>query len=286
MLTGKSILHVKQGEGSCYSRTELRGYYNDLTEKVTKDDPKILVPKYAVYGEEKIYFPIGIFQYGLAAYDLFLKTGEQRYLEKTLACANWAVENQEPSGAWLAFADRKQTPYSSMAQGEGSSLLLRAEKATGDETYRAAAEKAIAFMLLPLEKGGTAVYEGDKVFLYECTNEPIVLNGWIFSYWGLRDYVLASKDSAMQALASKAEKTLAASIADFDTGYWSRYDLKERIASPFYHKLHIAQLRVMYDLTGDVTFEKYSAKWQGYLRNPLYKGAAFLKKAFQKVFKE
>ena len=39
MLTGNSISHVKQGAGSCYSKTEVAGYYNDLTEKVTKDDP-------------------------------------------------------------------------------------------------------------------------------------------------------------------------------------------------------------------------------------------------------
>ena len=45
MMTGKSISHVNQGVGTCYSKTEVAGYYNDLTEKVTKDDPDILVPK-------------------------------------------------------------------------------------------------------------------------------------------------------------------------------------------------------------------------------------------------
>ena len=36
MMTGKSISHVNQGVGTCYSKTEIAGYYNDLTEKVTK----------------------------------------------------------------------------------------------------------------------------------------------------------------------------------------------------------------------------------------------------------
>ena len=73
MMTGKSIYHVNQGVGTCYSKTEIAGYYNDLTEKVTKDDPNILVPKYHVDTGEEIYFSIGIFQYGLAAYDLFFE---------------------------------------------------------------------------------------------------------------------------------------------------------------------------------------------------------------------
>ena len=46
MLTGQSISHVNQGAGTCYSRDCVAGYYNDLTEKITKDEPSILVPKY------------------------------------------------------------------------------------------------------------------------------------------------------------------------------------------------------------------------------------------------
>ena len=75
-----------------------------------------------------------------------------------------------------------------MAQGEGISLLLRAFIVTGNDNYLKAAEMAKDFMLLPIEKGGTARYEGDNVFLYEYTYEPLILNGWIFSIWGLYDY--------------------------------------------------------------------------------------------------
>ena len=66
MLTGQSISHVKQDIGTCYSKTEVAGYYNDLTEKITRDDPDILIPKYFVDSGAEIFFSIGIFQYGLA----------------------------------------------------------------------------------------------------------------------------------------------------------------------------------------------------------------------------
>ena len=115
MMTGKSISHVNQGIGTCYSRTEVMGYYNDLTEKVTKDDPDILVPQYHVDTGEKMYFSIGVFQYGIAAYDLYLTTKCEVYKNKLIACANWAVDNQQEDGGWVTFAYKNpDAPYSSM----------------------------------------------------------------------------------------------------------------------------------------------------------------------------
>jgi len=36
MLTGKSIWHVNQDIGKCFSTDSIKGYYNNMTEKVTK----------------------------------------------------------------------------------------------------------------------------------------------------------------------------------------------------------------------------------------------------------
>ena len=36
------------------------------------------------------------------------------------------------------------------------------------------------------------------------------------------------------------------------------------LASPFYHKLHIVQLRVMYRLTGQKLFADFANQWQAY----------------------
>lgn len=86
MMTGRSISHGNQGVGTCYSKTEVLGYYNDLTEKVTKDNPEILVPKYHVDTGDEIYFSMGIFQYGLASYDLFLRTKDEIYKKTFSLC--------------------------------------------------------------------------------------------------------------------------------------------------------------------------------------------------------
>ena len=60
--------------------------------------------------------------------------------------------------------------------------------------------------------------------------------------------------------------------------------MTKRIASPFYHGLHVAQLRVMYDLSGEDAFRQYADKWESYLHNPICKSRAFIKKAMQKIF--
>lgn len=43
MLLGRSVEHVHQGEGKVYSKDEIKGYYNDLTKKVTTGKPYFLI---------------------------------------------------------------------------------------------------------------------------------------------------------------------------------------------------------------------------------------------------
>lgn len=285
MIFGKSVYHVNQGVGQVYSKTDIAGYYNDLTEKVTRfGDATAQVPTTVVDTGECIYFSIAIFQYGLGAYDLYLQSKEQAMLDKVLACADWAVENQQEDGGWVTFAyENPEHPYSSMAQGEGISLLLRAYFTTNKEQYLTAAKKAKEFMLLPIERGGTTRYIDDDVYLYECTHDPLILNGWIFSLWGLWDYCKCTEDIEAQGVLTATLKTLERKLPDFDMKYWSKYEDGKRICSPFYHRLHIAQLYVMYDLTGTEIYKAYADRWERNGNNCFYKARAFLTKAMQKI---
>ncbi len=287
MLRGNSSYHVNQDEGKIYSKTEIKGYYNNLTEKITRfgyDDDR--VPSTIVDTGESIYFSIAIFQYGLAAYDLYLLSDEKdtSMLKKVKACANWAVDTQQEDGAWVTFAyETPEYPYSAMAQGEGISLLLRAFIATEDKRYLNATNKACDFMLLSFEEGGPTKYEGNNVYLYECPKEPLILNGWIFSIWGLMDYCKMVEDVQAKNVLDRTLTTLERKLPDFNLSYWSMYEDGKRISSPFYHKLHVAQLNVMYDLTGKQVYKTYADKWARYEKNWLFRKIAFVNKACQKV---
>ena len=287
MIVGKSELHVNQDIGKCFVPGEIKGYFNNMTEKVLTA-PELLcnsdLPKIVTENGEKIFFPVAIFQYGLGAYDLYLQTHNQKYLQKFRQCVDWCIDSQEESGAWNNFFFYYPThPYGAMCQGEGVSLLVRAYKEFGDKIYYEAANKAINFLLTPIGEGGTTLYEGDNVYLYEYTHRGVVLNGWIFAIFGLYDFILIHKDREIQSVFEKTIDTLKHDLKRFDNGYWSMYDLEDRIASPFYHNLHIAQMQALYLVTGDEIFKEYTDKWINYQKSKRGKIKSFVVKSIQKI---
>jgi hypothetical protein len=286
MLTGNSILHVNQDIGKHFSAKELKGYYNNLTEKVTRLPDLIAneeLPTTLTEDNQQVLFPVAIFQYGLGAYDLYLASGktDDRYLRKFTQCAKWAANNQEPTGAWNNFFFKyPQHPYGAMAQGEGASLLLRAYVETGEERFLASARQAIDFMLKPVSQGGTS----DGVILLEYTHLAAVMNGWIFAWWGLYDFVTVTQDKGIyKDWMEKSCKALEEHLPIFSNSYWSMYDLAGHIASPFYHHLHIAQMQAMYQLTGHEIFMQYDKCWQRNEGSRLDFVRAFVKKTWQKL---
>lgn len=286
MLTGKSILHVDQPIGRVYCKNEIKGYYNDLTQKVLKSNlNKGELPKTEKENGKYIEFPIAIFQYGLGAYDLYLMGKEEKYLKIFSNTIKWTINNQLNNGGWEAFKyESPENPFSSMAQGEGASLLIRGYKQFGDQQYLEAAKKAIYFMVKKIEESGTTQYYNNEIYLKEFANEPVVLNGWIFSIFGLYDYLLVNKEEQkIKEIYNATIKTLIKELNQFDLKYWSKYDIKNKVASPFYHHLHIQLLRVLNDLTGEEIFEKFAKKFEFYEKNKIYKTKAFCIKAIQKI---
>ena len=277
---------LQQGVGRAYSIADIKGYYNDLTEKVVNGEPLLPdeVPQYYKDSGEKFVFSIGVMQYGLACYDLYLLNEEQKHLDKMFVCADWAVKSQMENGGWKTFEHLyPDNPYSSMAQGEGVSLLVRAYKESNNEKYMRAAQKAISFLLTSVEDGGVAIISDTELIFKEYTQRPIVMNGWIFSLWGLLDYIKLTGDDKVKEQYEKSLVTLEKYIPHYDLGYWTRYDYSERIAAPFYHKLHIDQFVVMYDLTGHDIFLEYKNKFEKYRDNFFYRSKAFVVKASQKL---
>lgn len=287
MITGKSILHVNQNLGEQFTKNELNGYFNNMTQKVSMV-PDILenekLPTVLTEQGEVIYFPVAIFQYGLGCYDLYLKENDKKYLAKFLQCVNWAFEHQEKNGAWNNFFFiYPNSPYGAMCQGEGISLLVRGYKETGNLMFLEAAKKALDFLILPIEKGGTAKYTPSGVELLEYTHRPVVLNGWIFALFGIYDFLLVEENNKYREIFKSTLECLKRSMNKFDNGYWSIYDLEGRIASAFYHNLHIAQMKALYIISGEEIFNRYKTLWQKEQHTTKNRYKAFIVKAYQKI---
>lgn len=292
MLKHDDVLHVTQGEGQFYSVDEIKGYYNDLrgkVERTTTLDKNGIPYNIAAYGEKKkkVHFPITIFQYGLGAYDKYLETGEQKYREITIRMAYWAVRHQQADGSWDAFGIlHYKNHYSSMAQGEGASLLARAYVETKEDKYLSAGKKAVDFMLKPIKEGGTAEETDEGLVLYEYPGKPAVLNGWIFSSFGLLDVWKMTGDQKYKDAWEKTLNGIKANTHRFDTGHWSLYDWGGKYTSPFYHSLHIAQLQALDKISPDDVWKDYIKKWKADRDDKFWSKYAFLMKAKQKVFEK
>lgn len=289
MLVGNSVNHLPQGVGQQFVPGIIKGYFNDLTQKVIKQ-PEFLEPGVIPYVVDsdgrQVYFPVAVFQYGLGAYDMYLTTNNEIYLIKFWDTIDWCINHQNYNGSWDNFSMFSQglPPYSAMCQGEGASLLLRAYILSNDLLYFDKAKSAIDFMLKSVNDGGTTSYYNDQVVLLECTSSPAILNGWIFALYGLYDFSIVSHHKTYKHILKASVDSLLLSLSEFDNGYWSKYDLGKTIASPFYHSLHISQMDALYHTFGNQEFEYYKRLFEMYQYKKLNFFKAFFRKVVQKIF--
>ena len=290
MISGKSIYHVNQNMGEFFIPGKVHGYFNNMTEKVTKAPQFITneeLPYLITEKNEKVIFPVGVFQYGLGAWDLYLKTNDSSYIHKFIEIADWSVQNQKDDGAWNNFFYYyPDNPYGAMCQGEGVSLLIRAFQFSHNEEYLQAATKAIDFLIKDVKEGGTTSYEEGLPCFLEYTHRPAVFNGWVFALFGLYDYLLIVDDPDKSKLLKETIDLLKQKLCLFDNGFWSIYDLDGRIASPFYHNLHIAQLQALYEITNDNLFLEYKNRFKKYDGCAWNRTKAFVIKSVQKLIEK
>ena len=247
------------------------------------------------------YNPIAIAQWGLANYNRFCQTRDDARWQKTLKSADWLCANLEQNshGLWVwnhhfdwEYRDTLKAPwYSGLAQGQGVSLLLRAHAQSASEKYLQAARQAFVALTRPITEGGVLFTDGaGDLWLEEYLVDPPthILNGFMWALWGVFDYAVACRDSAAQDIFDRGVKTLTHNLARYDTGYWSLYEQSgtrmKMLASPFYHQLHIVQLRVMAMLTRDKLFAETADRWQYYSTRFSNRALALAEKSAFKLF--
>jgi heparosan-N-sulfate-glucuronate 5-epimerase len=224
------------------------------------------------------YNPITIAQYGLGYYGRWLDTRSPGDKRQYLALADWLVANQQPSGAWLyqfPYAGMPVPWVSAMAEGQGISLLVRTYESTHDSKYREAADLALGTYLRVQGDTGVAVRVDGYVYYeeYMPPYSPHTLNGFIFALIGAWDYAEAFDDRRARSIFDAGLITLTANLGKWDTSEWSRYNLANSgyTATLYYHMLHVAQLRVLFELSGNDVFQAYADRWAAFAESiPAY----------------
>ena len=287
LVPGESHLtfwHETPQENPAASVRQLGEYYMLFAEKSDYPghyDPSG-IPMLDYHGKIGLqYNPIAIAQWGLANYNLFRQNQNDERKKKFLAACDWLCAHLETTshGLWVwnhhfdwEYRSPLKAPwYSALSQGQGISLLVRAYRETGAVAYFEAAERAFDTFLKSTHEGGVVFRDerGNLWFEEYIVSPPThILNGFIWAAWGVYDYFLMTGSQPVRDLFEQAVITLRTNLDRYDLGFWSLYEesntLLPMVASPFYHRLHVVQLRVMHRITGDEVFARYADKWEAY----------------------
>ena len=274
--------HVKPGS--------VHGYYIDLRIKPwTSEWP---VP--GREAPERTLF-VDVIQWGLGCWEHYLAGEGEAWLAAARGAADALVAEQERegprAGGWVHLRAFRHTyalrpPWlSSMAQGEGASLLVRMYAETGQERYAEAARRALLPLAVDSADGGVRALLQGRPFPEEYPTSPpsFVLNGAMFAMWGLHDVGVGLGDGDALSNFQASVDMLASNIHRWDLGYWSQYDLFKHplanISSSFYHDLHINQLRVMHQLAPRPALAAMADRWDADTRSAANRRRALAHKA-------
>ncbi|HUZ48703.1 MAG TPA: D-glucuronyl C5-epimerase family protein [Candidatus Dormibacteraeota bacterium] len=254
------------------------GTYGEDWDGKPRDDEGVLLTN----GVVPTYHPIRIAQFALHCYGRWFERGDRVARESFLAQARWLQHNQRRIGLvggcypfpfpWPKY--RAPSGWlSAMAQGEAISVLLRAHGLAPGAGFDAAARAAARPFDSAIERGGVVFKDGQDVFLEECAvlPAPHILNGCIFALWGIWELEQFDPQSRRRELIDAVLQTILRWIGAFDTRWWSRYSLqrsaggRDHLATLKYHAFHIAQLRVLAEMTGDARFSRIAERWEAYI---------------------
>ena len=240
--------------------------------------------KFTIKEGDSVIYPVLAANYIIEAFDL-IALGEWTLAEeseKLMYALHFLQESaviNEQGAAWRnTFRFNKYDLNfdwaSAYTQGRVLSALARMYQLTGDSAVLLLCQQASDYCFYPLEEGGIARQESGGICFEEYPTIPpnSVMNGHIFTVWGLYDiYRVTSYDRAKEGF-DAGVVWLANHLKDYDMGYWTRYDKQYPYAAGFaYHKVvHISQMRVLYQITGKPVFKEYADKWTTYLSGWTY----------------
>jgi heparosan-N-sulfate-glucuronate 5-epimerase len=291
MFSGTSYYHQPQLMGRVFVPGELKGYFNDLTGKTNwkgKIDENG-IPINTLTSGKTAYLPVLLCQKALGHWDLWLTRADQEDRRQFLKIAAWLTGSQDAVGGWDTFGalgKPAQYRYSAMTQGEAISVMVRAHSLTNDPAYETGCRRAMGLMRKPVQDGGVCWYEAGQVFLEEFPGpqRDTVLNGWIFALFGVYDFLLRFSDQEVQTLYEITCASLIRSVPEFDAGFWSYYSSgSKRMASPFYHELHLSQLQAIQQITREPSMRLRLEAWTRYANSKPCRCRALIIKGFQKI---
>jgi hypothetical protein len=243
------------------------------------------------------YYWITISRYAIAQHALFLRTADQKHRDLFLRICRWLSERAETCPhegmVWYHYFGQPfyklTSPWlSGMAQSRSVSIFLRAWELTDDEKYIQYAQKASVPFMYMVPEGGVAAHFPDGTLGFEEWGTPtpsLSLNGFMASIIGIDELCQIMNDQKSQRLLDNALEGLNSNLKEYDTGYWTLYDLwrPRRLASRNYHQVHLDWLAIFFRRWKDPLYDETASRWRRYQSSPMSHTKWFIHKAYQKL---
>ena len=224
------------------------------------------------------YHPVGMAQHALWSLGSYRATDDPAYLDRAVATAGALLDGatSAPDGSlWFAYPwdhllhgeeqMQLQAPwFSGMAQGQALHLFSELAAETGEQRWRDAADGAFASYTSDGAGDFTRVDDSGCLWFEEYVGEGIaptsVINGHIYSAWGLYAYHQLTGSREAEELFDGAATTLLASADRFrmpgKLSYYCAGDYchETDLRPANYHRGVARQLDTLGLMTGDVAF--------------------------------
>lgn len=119
------------------------------------------------------------------------------------------------------------------------------------------------------KNGGVTYKDSEERWWYEeyastKGTKPRVLNGMVFALLGIYEFYINNKDEDAKLLFQRGMNALKNDLPTYDCGNgYSYYDVLKR-PSRKYHKIHIDQMKQLFEITGEEMFKKYYDVWKSF----------------------
>jgi heparosan-N-sulfate-glucuronate 5-epimerase len=218
--------------------------------------------------------------YALATASKYIKINSEKHKAEFLNIIDWILEKRfEVDGTicWKQNFDNAsyglKAPWSScLIQGRMLSNLSRAYQFTNHPKYLDYAYKVFKFLLVDVSNGGLKACDsyGNLWFEEYPSKKPsFVLNGFIFTLFGLHDYYRVARKEEVNDCINECTKTVRNSLHLYDNGYWTIYDQYWKSLTSFHYHMdiHLLQIKALYKMTNDPLFQKFYFQWKRYSKN-------------------
>jgi hypothetical protein len=205
-----------------------------------------------------------------------LSEGKLEFKKPFLNCLTWLQQNIDYKNNAALYVFNWQQPWydsvgvpftSGMTNGLAIQVFTNGYQLTKDSTYLHLAKALVRGFYIPIKEGGFSYHINNGWWYEEIADTnmhtPFILDGHIFALTGVHHLSRVTKSDSAAVVFQKGITALKHLLPAYDKGdNWAYYDKYRKTADKYYQRILAAQMKQLWEITGDNTFLEYHNKWR------------------------